>query len=223
MKTRSGEKYEVKCKCGKFFPNRLFHNRCSQCFQKDFPDKSKKHMADHWCAASYIPIESLNEFIKMREIYDLHLMKILKGIIKDERTLKLCLPDILNHIKERFLNTDQDAVIFGFTAKNAGELYQVFRNTHKDKFGHPGGGQGSDYKWQHLFAGLIFDTWNITPDINGPIAYCYYSNFGAKPRGITSQLKCSPWMKRNITDSPFSRRNTWLENMPYGHFKTRLY
>ena len=216
MKTRSGITYELKCKCGKYFPSDLFHNRCSQCFQKDFPDKWKKHLGDNWCPAHAIPIEILNEFIRMREIYNPQLMKILKGVIKDEKTLKYCLPDILNDIKKTHS-------AFGFTAKHAGELYQVFKDTHKDKFGTAGSiGRESDFKWQHLFAGLIFDTWNITPDINGPIAYCYYGNFGAKPRGRTIQLDCSPWMKRSITNRSNTTRNFWLDNMPYDHFKTRL-
>ena len=34
---------------------------------------------------------------------------------------------------------------------------------------------------------MIFDTWNIRSDKHGPVAYCYYGNFGAKPRGILNK------------------------------------
>ncbi|RZD41435.1 MAG: hypothetical protein CXT73_04965 [Methanobacteriota archaeon] len=225
MKTRSGIIYELKCKCGKYFPNLLFHNRCSQCYKIDFPDEWKEHLDETWCSAYSIPQEQLEDFINKHSHQSAaNMMKIFKTIVKDNRSIKYCLPDVLNNLKNNIQMRNHHLhpeSFFGLTAKQAGELYQVFRDTYKDQFGHGGLGQGSDYKWQHLFAGLIFDTWNINTDVNGPIAYCYYGQFGAKPRGNVRQIPCSPWMKREISNMR-GKRQFWLDNMPFDHFKIRL-
>ena len=113
---------------------------------------------------------------------------------------------MINYIKRH--NKD----FIGITAEQGAELYAQFKKYHADKFKNHGVGEGSDWRWQHLFAGMIFDTWNIKTDEHGPIAYCYYSNFGAKPRGRMIVGKwVSPWMSFSE-----KKREFWLKSLPEG-------
>ena len=78
---------------------------------------------------------------------------------------------------------------WGISAKHAGLMYSEFRNSYGNKHGKSLNiGAGSDWRVQHLFAGIIVDKWNIKPSIHGPVAYCYYGNFGDKPRGTIKKL-----------------------------------
>ena len=63
MNLRSGNKYEIKCGCQKWFPNPKFNNLCSECYSKKHPDEWIKHQRDQWTPASYIPKHVLDKFI----------------------------------------------------------------------------------------------------------------------------------------------------------------
>ena len=66
---------------------------------------------------------------------------------------------MLNYIKHN------NEGILGITAEQGAELYKRFKKYHSDKYDGCFG-SGSDWKWQHLFAGMIFDKWNIKTDEN---------------------------------------------------------
>jgi hypothetical protein len=164
-------------------------------------------MKDNWCPASFIEHQKLAEFVNNNKIKFIGCQwKLLLKSISEPGQLII----LLNYIKRN--NRDFG---LGITAKEGAELYAYFREVHGDKYGKRGAGGGSDWKWQHLFAGLIFDKWNITTDENGPIAYCYYGNFGAKPRGGVHLLQTSSsWMARNYAD--LKHREFWLRSIPDG-------
>jgi hypothetical protein len=78
-------------------------------------------------------------------------------------------------------------------------------------------GVGSDWRWQHLFAGMIFDSWNIRSDKHGPVAYCYYGNFGAKPRGrLNKEDYVSVWINKPKKMKELDKKVFWLKNLPDG-------
>jgi len=196
------QQQSLKCGCEKYFPSPLFKNKCSMCFQKEFPEEWKQHIRDTWCPAYSIPSYKLEEFVDTHKISSNKWLKLLVNIIKDENALLNVLPHMLFSLKKDMKD------FYGFSAEDAGELYYIFRTRYKDKFGDEGSGSNSDFKWQHLFGGLIFDTWNIKSDVNGPIAYCYYGNFGSKPRGSLDNIVPSAWMKET------RRTKIWINNVP---------
>ena len=173
MNLRSGKQYEIKCRCQKWYPNPKFNNQCSYCFRKSDPEAWKKFMKDNWCPANHIEYEKLVEFVNNNKIkFRGSQWKMLLNSMNHPREMII----LLNYIKRHNPNG------LGITAKEGAELYARFRKVYDDTYGYKGSGENSDWKWQHLFAGLIVDTWNITTDDNGSIAYCYYGNFGAKPK-----------------------------------------
>ena len=204
MNLRNGKTYEIKCKCQKWYPNSQFNNQCSECYRENDYEGWKKHMRDNWCPASFIEREKLDEFINNNKIQFMGCQwKMLLNSVNDIGQMIA----LLNYIK--FHNKTG----LGITAKEGAELYARFRKVHGDKYGTRGAGEGSDWKWQHLFAGLIFDTWNITTDENGSVAYCYYGNFGAKPRGATVDLQTSSsWIAYSYKD--LQQRGFWVRSLP---------
>ena len=105
----------------------------------------------------------------------------------------------------------------GITAEQGAELYGQWKKYHTHKFTHHGCGLGSDWRWQHLFAGMIFDTWNITSDNHGPVAYCYYGNFGARPRGLLLKSNfVSVWINNPRNGREWEKKQFWLRSLPQG-------
>lgn len=205
MNLRNGKKYEIKCKCQKWYPNPNFDSLCSRCYSVNYPEAWRKFREANWCPADHIPQEILEQFItNNKTIFPGCQWHMLKTSIKDETNFGLLIT-LLNYIKRN------NRGCLGITAKQGAELYKTFKEVHSDKYEGNMGGK-SDWRWQHLFAGMIFDTWNIKTDEHGPIAYCYYSNFGAKPRGQMITGQCvSPWM--NFSQK---KREVWLKSLPEG-------
>jgi len=210
MKTRSGQTYELKCVCQKWYPNPKFNSKCSECYRKCNPEEWEKFMRDNWCPANYIDDENLNIYIHFRKTnFRGSQWKMLLKCMNDIGTMCTILNTIKNSVYPAWCGRKtvwENEFKYGITAKEGAELYARFREVHGDLYGME---QGSDWRWQHLFAGMIFDKWNITSDENGPIAYCYYGNFGAKPRGKLSDIEKSPWMSEDKRKKDF-----WLGSLP---------
>ena len=211
MNLRSGNKYEVKCGCQKWFPNPKFNNLCSECYSEKYPDEWLKHQEENWTHASYIPKHKLDRFIlDNRNQFPATQWKMLLATVKEQNDI-LPLLTMINYIKRH--NKD----FIGITAEQGAELYAQFKKYHKDKFKNHGVGEGSDWRWQHLFAGMIFDIWNIRPDKHGPVAYCYYGNFGAKPRGtLNKEDYVSVWINKPINRKELEKKLFWMKSLPDG-------
>lgn len=206
MNLRNGKKYTVKCKCQKWYPNPKFHNLCSRCYSVKYSEEWKKFKEENWCPADQVSQEKLKLFIaNNKTIFPGCQWHMLLTSIKDEENFGMMIT-MINYIKR----TNRE--FLGITAKQGADLYKHFKLFHSNKYNGKNTGEGSDWKWQHLFAGMIFDTWNINIDEHGPIAYCYYGNFGAKPRG---QMRMGKWVSPWMSFSP-KKRDFWLKSLPEG-------
>jgi hypothetical protein len=196
MRTRSGKTYEFnKCQCGKYYKTPIFHNRCSQCFSIKYPEKWQKIIKDQWTPAHHIPSNMLECFLDEYAIDAKNTLKLIQYTIiqvgiAPSRSISVIF-QILNHCKNKGK--------LGIRAKDAADIYRKFNETYGNKFGRNdiGIGQGSDWRIQHLIAGLILDYWNITSNDHGPVAYCYYGQLGNKPRGLTTDILPCTIMLRN--------------------------
>ena len=118
---------------------------------------------------------------------------------------------MINYIKRH--NKD----FIGITAEQGAELYAQFKQYHGNKYKNQGVGVGSDWRWQHLFAGMIFDKWNISSDKHGPVELCYYGNFGAKPRvTLNKEDYVSVWINKPKNMKELQKKGIWLKSLPDG-------
>ena len=211
MNLRSGNKYEIKCRCRKWFPNPKFNNLCSECYSEKYPDEWDKFLRDQWTPASYIPKHALDRFInENRNHFPDPQWKMLLMSVKEKDDI-LPLLTLINFIKLH------NKHFIGITAEQGAELYDQWKKYHTHKFKHHGYGVGSDWRWQHLFGGMIFDTWNITSDNHGPVAYCYYGNFGARPRGLLLESNSvSVWINNPRNRREWEKKQFWLRSLPDG-------
>lgn len=187
MKLRSNKVITPKCHyCVRdnrniqFYPNPKWSS-CSRCFEERQPEKYLEFLAGRWCPANGIPVDALHSFIEEKGITQKTVLKMIELFLKNL--------EINNAIKilNYHLRHNQK---WGISAKDAGKMYSEFKKSYGNKHNNSAGavhGQ-SDWRIQHLFAGFILDTWNIKASIHGPIAYCYYSDFGNKPRGTIKNI-----------------------------------
>jgi hypothetical protein len=200
-----------KCSCGEYYSNPKFEYKCSKCFSKSNPKKWKEFLSTKKCLASCIPELELDNFIEKNRIKGSVFKMLLKALENDHKNLET-FGSILNAVKVMYKKK------LGITADEAGKLYKKYRELNNIN-GGPYIGKGSDWRWQHLFAGLIVDKWNIKAENNGTVTPCYYGNFGEKPRGDISMLHknfISSWM---INDSIKEKkliesRRFWLNSLP---------
>lgn len=197
------KKNEIKCKCKTWYPNPEFNNLCSECFSINYPEKWKEFQEKKGCNYCFISLEQLNRFVSDNTVlFPGCQWSMLLRSIKDRDDFN-SLITIINYVKR---NSND---FLGITSEQSVELYNVFKRFHGYKY-EGSFGSNKDWKWQHLFAGMVFDKWNIKKEQNGSIAYCYYGNFGKKPRELISKEKwVSPWMSSNEKDRKF-----WLDNLP---------
>ena len=139
--------------------------------------------------------------------------------------------DLLDELKERIkegpviftpdndfldrLNPEDNVELFKDSIKDAADNYRKFKDTYGNKFGRDniGVGQGSNWRIQHLIAGLILDYWNITSNDHGPVAYCYYGELGKKPRGLTNDIPpCAIMMKNSNIHNHRLKFRFWAES-----------
>ena len=170
-----------------------------------------KHQDANWTPASYIPKHKLDRFIiDNRNQFPAPQWKMLLAAVKEQHDI-LPLLTMINYIKRH------NKEFIGITAEQGAELYTHFKKYHTDKFKNRGVGEGSDWRWQHLFAGMIFDKWNIRPEKHGQVAYCYYSDFGAKPRGtLNKEDYLSVWVHKPRSIRELEKKVFWLRNLPDG-------
>ena len=215
MKLRSNKVIKNECyyciqkkRIPRYYPNDKWGS-CSRCFQERQPEKWLEFLATQWCPANIIPQYALQSFIDEKCITQKTVHKMMSLFLKNfdiDNALKLLKYHLKNNQK------------WGISAKQAGIMYSEFKNHHGNKHGNSGTiGVGSDYKIQHLFAGFILDKWNIKSNIHGPVAYCYYGNFGNKPRGtIKKLLPCVALQTGSLSGShkPVSEAfKFWLSNI----------
>ncbi len=195
---------ENKCKCQKYYKCEKFDNMCSRCYSVENPEGWKEFLVSQWCPASFIPDVELANFIEENRIKSSAVKMLSTALKMDYRNLDtFC--SILNALKMTHKNK------LGITADEAGELYQQYRQLNNIT-NKPQLGSNSDWRWQHIFAGLIFDRWNIRTDKNGPLALCYYGNFGAQPRGTIDMLYDSCYSCWITNDE--KKKSFWVSNLP---------
>lgn len=194
-----------KCKCQKWYPNPIFNNLCSECYSVSNPEEYKKWKELQDNNYGIISETKLKKFVLDNTVkFPGCQWSLLLNCVKDQQNLN-SLITMLNYIKV------QSKDFLGITADQASELYDVFKKYHGNKY-EGNFGQNSDWRWQHFFAGMIFDKWNINKDKNGPVAYCYYGNFGKKPQVEISKEKwISPWMSLSEKN-----KELWLRSLPVG-------
>tara|TARA_B110000008_G_C16970268_1_gene563629 strand:- start:2944 stop:3609 length:666 start_codon:yes stop_codon:yes gene_type:complete len=186
MKLRSNKVITPKChycvrdnRTTQYYPNPKWSS-CSRCFEERQPEKWLEFLATQWCPSNIIPPYALQSFLDEKCITQKTVIKMISLFLKNfdiDNAVKL--------LKYHQKNNDK----WGISAKQAGIMYSEFKTRHGNKHGNSGtSGAESDWKIQHLFAGFILDKWNIKPSIHGPVAYCYYGNFGDKPRGTIKKL-----------------------------------
>lgn len=210
MNLRSGHKYEIKCACQKWYPNPNFNNLCSECYSEKHPEEWIKLQEANWTPCSFIPKHKLDRFIvENRNQFPATQWKMLLSCVKEQLDI-LPLLTMINYIKKHNKN------FIGITAEQSAELYAQFKQYHSDRYGG-NFGAGSDWRWQHLFAGMVFDYWNITSDKNGPVAYCYYGRLGEKPRGtLNKEDYVSIWVHKPKNIKELQRKGFWLRSLPDG-------
>lgn len=210
MNLRNGKKYEVKCECQTWFPNPNFNNLCSGCYSVKYPDEWVKLQDANWTPCSFIPKHKLDQFIvDNRNQFPATQWKMLLSCVKEKLDI-LPLLTMINYIKRHNKN------FIGITAEQGAELYSQFKQSHSDRY-EGNFGADSDWRWQHLFAGMVFDYWNITSDKNGPVAYCYYGRFGAKPRGMLNKEDLvSVWVNKPKNMKELKKKGFWLKSLPDG-------
>ena len=215
MKLRSNKVITPKChycvrdnRTTQYYPNPKWSS-CSRCFEERQPEKWLEFLTTQWCPANIIPPYALQSFLDEKCITQKTVLKMMALFLKNfdiDNAVKL--------VKYHQKNNDK----WGISAKQAGIMYSEFKNHHGNKHGNSGtSGTNSDWKIQHLFAGFILDKWNIKSSIHGPIAYCYYSNFGDKPRGtIKKLLPCVALQTGSLSGShkPVSEAfKFWIRNI----------
>lgn len=210
MRTRSGKTYEFnKCRCGTYYKTPIFKNRCSQCFSIKYPEKWQKIIKDQWTPAHHIPRNILDAFVDEYAInVNIKLLEytILQVGISADRTLSVIFK-FMNHFKAKGK--------LGIRASTAAHIYRKFNETYGNKFGRDniGVGVGSNWRIQHLIAGLILDYWNITSNDHGPVAYCYYGQLGNKPRGLTTDIPpCAIMMNDSNIHNHRLKFRFWAES-----------
>ena len=215
MKLRSNKVITPKChycvkdnRKSQYYPNPKWSS-CSRCFQERQPEKYLEFLAGQWCPANTIPVYALNSFLEEKCITQKTVLKMTELFLKNfdiDNALKL----LKYHLKHNQK--------WGISAKDAGIMYSEFKKSYGNKHGSSGTiGGNSDWRIQHLFAGFILDKWNIKASIHGPIAYCYYSDFGAKPRGTIKKLSpCAVLQIGHLSGSnkPVSSAfNLWIKSI----------
>ena len=210
MRTRSGKTYEFNmCRCGQYYAAPIFKNRCSECFSIKYPEKWQKIIKDQWTPAHHIPRNILDAFVDEYAInVNIKLLEytILQVGIAADRSLSV-LFQFMNHFKAKGK--------LGIRAKDAADIYRKFKETYGNRFGRDniGVGQGSNWRIQHLIAGLILDYWNITSNDHGPVAYCYYGELGKKPRGLTNDIPpCAIMMNNSNIHNHRLKFRFWAES-----------
>ena len=186
MKLRSNKVITPKChycirdnRNRKYYPNPEWSS-CSRCFQERHPDKWLQFLQNNWCPANSIPEYALNSFLEEKCITHKNVLKMMELFLLNSDTLSA-----VRLLKYHQKHNEK----WGISAKDAGLMYSKFKKNYGDKYTSAGSiGAESDWRIQHLFAGFILDKWNIKAAIHGPVAYCYYSDFGAKPRGTIKKL-----------------------------------
>ena len=184
----------------RYYPNPKWSS-CSRCFKERHPNKWNEFLKKNWCSAYTIPIDDLNKFTQEKAITCKSTINIMK--------LSIFNADIDTVIKLLHYHLKKDNK-WGITAKIAGEMYHHFKNRYSNT--HDTGTITGHIDWrvQHLFAGLIVDTWNIKANIHGPIALCYYGNFGNKPRGTIDKLSpCVALKVGNLSGCKYNHSDSY--------------
>lgn len=212
MITRSGKTYNLnKCRCGIYYKSPMFKHRCSQCFSIKYPEKWQKIIKDQWTPAHHIPRNLLDAFVNEYAI-DVNIKLLEYTILQVAIAVPTCrglsvLFQFMNHFKAKGK--------LGIRAKDAADIYRKFKETYGNRFGRDdiGVGQGSNWRIQHLIAGLILDYWNITSNDHGPVAYCYYGELGKKPRGLTTDIPpCAIMMNNSNIHNHRLKFRFWAES-----------
>lgn len=215
MKLRSNKVITPKChyclkdkRTTQYYPNPKWSS-CSRCFEERHPEKYLEFLATQWCPANIIPQYALQSFIDDKCITQKTVIKMISLFLKN-----FDIDNVLKLLKYHLKHNDK----WGLSAKDAGIMYGEFRQLYGNRHGNSLTiGAGSDWRVQHLFAGLILDKWNIKPSIHGPVASCYYGDFGDKPRGtIKKLLPCVALQTGTLSGchKPTSSRfKFWIENI----------
>ena len=77
--------------------------------------------------------------------------------------------------------------------------------------------EGTNDFTSRTFSKMIFDKWNIRTNEHGPVAYCYYGDFGAKPRGtLNKEDYVSVWVHKPKNRRELDKKVFWLKSLPDG-------
>lgn len=168
---------EICCKNG-IYRYQKFDNQCSLCLKKDNPSKWQE-LVGQFCIKinDDYPDNYLDFLIKSRSLANNNpCYKMLKFMCKNasinEKDNYLKMIDVIKNTTE----------FRGWTSKQAEELTGTFINQFCDNNWNQMKPGGKYWKIQHMICGGVVDWWNLDPNKVGGIGYCYYSDFGKKPK-----------------------------------------
>jgi hypothetical protein len=163
--------------CKKYYKNQQFDNLCSLCFKKKNPEKWQELIGQFIKINPDYPTNYLEELTTNRSLPNNHpCYQMLKFLCKNasinEKDNYLSMLKVINDTTE----------YKGWTSKQAEELTGIFINKFCDDNWKEMKTGGKYWRIQHMICGGVVDWWNLDPNKVGGIGYCYYSNFGEKPK-----------------------------------------
>ncbi|VVU94438.1 hypothetical protein CPAV1605_160 [seawater metagenome] len=217
------------CECKVYYRSILFKNKCSKCFEKEYPDlyfeinfnnnlrsyiKNKKYSKNY-----------LENYTELRQLPDNHYMfKTLKLMFSNGSILQD--NNFLNWLEFLKKQTNYQ----GISTKQALELTYCYKNSHINYIN-----KSNIYNIQHLICGLVVDWWYLFEHakIVGACS-CYYSGFGI-PSKINTKIKpanafmdkcqnknCKEYCKRSFScdlDHYKDYYKFWIDNAFHVIFK----
>lgn len=185
------------CKNG-IYKNKDFRNLCSKCFKDKHPKEWETVIGQFMIKNPTYSDNYLDELTKTRSLPNnhscYHMLKFLveNGSINEKDNYLSLLKVIRN-----------TSIYKGWTSNQAAELTGIFINKHcNDSWEEMKPGK-KYWKLQHMICGGVVDWWNLDPNKVGGIGYCYYANFGEKPKTLCKyNLK-----KQNRIMLPIAFRN----------------
>ncbi len=214
------------CECEKYFKHSVFDDVCSECYEKNNPEKYQAFMENQMGKLPdppFTPKELLDYTDELAIPYDSKYWTVIKHLFTTDSWISDC------NLQKFIVHTKMQTTFEGISAEQGAELMALYlKNNHGGSFPGPHATDKKGimfYKIEHSIAGMIIDRWNIKSILHGGRGYCYYSTHGKRPvnkekmglkqldkppafiRKETLQLYQTKWVVRD-------RIQSWVKNVP---------